>query len=355
MEWLESLVLGLVQGVTEFLPVSSDGHLVITQGFFAWLTGNPHSGEENLFFDVMLHVGTLAAILVHYRREVLRGLRVLLRDDDAAEPPLRRGSVVRVLILAIVATLPLIPLKLFFIDWIKGTFQSLHAAGYGFLVTATILLLVGWKLNRPESAEGRGPDRTTWVDALLVGLAQMFAPLPGVSRSGLTIAAALGLGFSRAWAVGFSLLIAVPAVGGAAASELKDALKDPSKLGLTPDRVAQTVAATVVAGLVGYLAIVWLIRVVRAGRLWYFSVYLVALALLVLTFASRTGGSTDGRPATTLDRTAVGRAAGSPAGGAGRPGGRAVGLAVSAGGGAGRPNLRVEAAPRAMPACPLLG
>ena len=105
----------------------------------------------------------------------------------------------------------------------------------------------------------------------------MFAPLPGVSRSGLTIAAALALGFSRTWAVGFSLLIAVPAICGAAVFELKDAIKDPAALGLTPDRIAQTLAATVVAGLVGYLAILWLIRVVRAGRLWYFSVYLIAL------------------------------------------------------------------------------
>jgi undecaprenyl-diphosphatase len=321
MDWIESLVLGLVQGITEFLPVSSDGHLVITQQLFGWLTGRPHSGEENLFFDVMLHVGTLAAILVHYRVIIVRGLRVLLHGDDA-DPVLRRAAVVRVLILAIVATLPLIPLKLFFIDWIKATFQSLRAAGLGFLVTGVILLLVGIQLRGTEPATARGPDQTTWLDALLVGLAQMFAPLPGVSRSGLTIAAALGLGFSRTWAVGFSLLIAVPAVGGAAASELKDALKDPAALGLTPDRVAQTLAATIVAGVVGYVAILWLIRVVRSGRLWYFSVYLFALGLLVLSLASRTGGSPDDRPAKALDRTAGGGHPGPRAGDAGGRSGR---------------------------------
>jgi undecaprenyl-diphosphatase len=317
MEWIESLILGVVQGITEFLPVSSDGHLVITQQLFGWLTGRPHSGEENLFFDVMLHVGTLAAILVSYRGVVFRGLRSLFQGDDQTDAPFLRVEVVRVLILAIVATLPLIPLKLFFIDWIKATFQSLHAAGYGFLVTAAILLLVGFRLRGPEKSDAKGPRETTWLDALLVGLAQMFAPLPGVSRSGLTIAAALGLGFSRSWAVGFSLLIAVPAVGGAAASELKDALKDPAALGLTPDRVAQTLAATVVAGLVGYMAIRWLIRVVRDGHLWYFSVYLIALGLLVLFLASRTGGSLDDRPAKALERTAIIRHPGPPAQGAG--------------------------------------
>ena len=104
------------------------------------------------------------------------------------------------------------------------------------------------------------------------------APLPGVSRSGLTIAAALALGLSRTWSVGFSLLIAVPAIAGATVFELKDAYR----LSLSADRVAQTVAATIVAGLVGYLAIGWLLRIVRSGKIWYFSVYLVCLAIVVL-------------------------------------------------------------------------
>ncbi len=73
VEWIESLILGVVQGITEFLPVSSDGHLVVAQQIFAWLTGRPHSGEENLFFDIMLHVGTLAAILLHYRNSIMAG------------------------------------------------------------------------------------------------------------------------------------------------------------------------------------------------------------------------------------------------------------------------------------------
>ena len=86
MDWLESLVLGVVQGITEFLPVSSDGHLLLTQNLFAWLTGVAKSGKENLFFDVILHLGTTAAILVHYRREIAEGLRGLLGADDV--PPL---------------------------------------------------------------------------------------------------------------------------------------------------------------------------------------------------------------------------------------------------------------------------
>jgi undecaprenyl-diphosphatase len=121
----------------------------------------------------------------------------------------------------------------------------------------------------------------TWVDALLIGLAQMFAPLPGVSRSGLTIAAALALGLSRTWAVGFSLLIAIPAILGAAVWEVRKV----DSTTLSADRVAQAVAATVLAGVVGYFAIQWLFKVVKAGHIWYFSVYLVLLATAVLVMA----------------------------------------------------------------------
>jgi undecaprenyl-diphosphatase len=229
MEWFESLFLGVVQGITEFLPVSSDGHLVITQQAFAWLTGKARSGEENLFFDIMLHVGTLCAILVHYRRPIWTGARGFLGGASDVPPGFDRASVWHVGLLAIVATLPLIPLKLFFIDWIKQTFQSSRAAGFGFLVTAVILLPVSRKLRGPEGT--KGPAQTSFLDALLIGLAQMFAPLPGVSRSGLTIASALALGFSPVWAVGFSLLIAVPAISGAGLSELKDAFTIPSRSG----------------------------------------------------------------------------------------------------------------------------
>src|SRR5690349_7696262 len=118
MEWLKAIVLGMVQGVTEFLPVSSDGHLLLTQNLFDWLTGARTSGEENLFFDVILHLGTTAAILVYYRREILTGLRGLMAATDVPDG-FRRPEVIRVGVLAAIATSPLIPLALFFMKWIK--------------------------------------------------------------------------------------------------------------------------------------------------------------------------------------------------------------------------------------------
>jgi undecaprenyl-diphosphatase len=321
MEWLEALVLGLVQGLTEFLPISSDGHLSITQEGFAWLTGRRHSAAENLFFDVMLHLGTLAAILLYYRAVIGTGLKGLRGSEEVA-PEYRRSALIRTGLLAFLATLPLVPDALFLKKWLEQAFDSPAAAGFGFLITAAVLALTA-RLRGGE----KGPGEMAWYDALLIGLAQMFAPLPGVSRSGLTVASALALGLSRSWAVGFSLLIAVPAILGAAAFEFRKV--DPSSL--DADRVARTVAATVLAGVVGFGAIIWLVKIVRSGRLWYFSVYLVVLATVVLALTysgagrgrgegSGAGGSRDARGAKALDRPVrVGVAGTGPGRDAGRP------------------------------------
>ncbi len=281
MDWIEALVLGIVQGLTEFLPVSSDGHLAITQQLFAWLTGRAHSGAENLFFDVMLHLGTLTAILVYYHavfRTAIKGLR----GSDLVAPEYRRRPLIRTGLLAMLATLPLVPDALFLKDFLESAFSSTLAAGIGFLITAAVLLLT-LRLGGGQ----KGPTEMTWLDALLIGLAQMFAPLPGVSRSGLTVATALAVGLSRSWAVGFSLLIAIPAILGAAVFEIRKV--DPALLDAS--RVARTVSATVLAGLVGYGAIIWLVKIVRSGRLWYFSVYLIVLGTVVLGLARVMGGN----------------------------------------------------------------
>jgi undecaprenyl-diphosphatase len=351
MEWLESLILGAVQGLTEFLPISSDGHLAIVQQAFARWTGRERSESEDFFFDVMLHLGTLMAIVLYYRAVVKTGAKGLLGSDQVP-PAYRRAAVIRTGILAFIATLPLVPLKLFVMDWIKQAFHSTAAAGVGFLITAAVLLLT----TRLRGGE-KGPGQTTWLDALLIGIAQMFAPLPGVSRSGLTVAAALGRGFSRSWAVGFSLLIAVPAILGASVSELKDL--DPKTL--DPDRVAQTVAATVLAGIVGYGAIIWLVKIVRSGRLWYFSVYLIVLGTAVLMAVALSGGASHAPHAKALDRPARVGGAGTPAersarGGAGRPLARPLAARPDAGdAGAGAVSAGGAGAPRLVLAGPLAG
>src|SRR4051812_29348334 len=155
MDWIESLVLGVVQGLTEFLPISSDGHLNVTQHAFAAWTGRSHSEADKIFFDVMLHVGTLLAIVAHYRAVAIEGARALL-ESEPRPSGLSRPSVIRVGLLAIVATLPLIPDKLFFMPLIEKAFQSLTATGVGFLITAAVLLL-----NTRLKGGSKGPAETT--------------------------------------------------------------------------------------------------------------------------------------------------------------------------------------------------
>lgn len=317
MQWIEVLLLGVVQGVTEFLPISSDGHLVLFQQVGAYLSGTKRSGAEDLFFDLMLHLGTLAAVVIYFRAVVKTGAKGLLGSTEVA-PAYHRAALIRTGLLVCVATLPLIPLKLFLMDFIESTYESLPAAGVGFLITASVLLLSAYLQRSGES--GKGPAEMTYLDALLIGIAQMFAPLPGVSRSGMTIAAALGLGLSRAWAVGFSLLIMVPAVAGGAIIKIKDV--DASSL--TSSYVARIAAGAVLAGVVGYGAIIWLVRIVRSGKMWYFSVYLIVLGIAVLLAASKLSSTTGARPDGRRQDAALGAlrrtAEGAGAGDSGRGG-----------------------------------
>jgi undecaprenyl-diphosphatase len=275
MSWLDAIILGIVQGITEFLPISSDGHLSITEKFLNWLAGRSEDGAESLFFIVMVHLGTLAAILFYYRKVGLEAARGFVGATDVG-PEYQRASVVRTCLLAVLATIPAVFVGLFLKKELEAAFKSLRAAGVGFLITGGVLLIT----MRQKGGE-KGPAQTRWLDALLIGLAQAFAPLPGVSRSGLTITAALALGFSRSWAVGFSLLMAIPVIAGAGVLELKDV----TKAMLAPSFIYPTLLATVVAGLVGLGAITWLVRIARAGALWYFSVYLFVLGIAVLLLA----------------------------------------------------------------------
>jgi undecaprenyl-diphosphatase len=275
MIWINDVILGIVQGITEFLPISSDGHLSITQKFLDWMQGRSQTGAENLFFVVMVHLGTLAAILIYYRKIGHEATRGLLGATDVSHD-YTRASVIRTCALAVVATIPAVFVGLLLKKKIEAAFGSLTWAGAGFLVTGAVLL-VTMRLKGGE----KGPTHTTFLDALLIGLAQMVAPLPGVSRSGLTITAALALGLSRGWAVGFSLLMAIPVIAGAGVLELKDVT--PSML--APSFIGPILLATLFSGVVGYGAIFWLVRLARAGALWYFSVYLFLLGTAVLILA----------------------------------------------------------------------
>jgi len=278
MTWLEATILGMVQGLAEFLPISSKGHLALTQQFFdRYAYQRPSRGEDNLFFAVILHVGTTLAILFHYRAALKVGLKGLAGSPLVA-PEYRRPALVRLAFLVGVATLPAVVAGVLFKSQVEQAFTSPTATALGFLFTAFVLLMIEW-ISTIRKEEGWGPSRTTTLMALGVGTAQALALMPGVSRSGMTIAAALLVGMSRSWAVGFSLLISVPVIAGATAKELID---HPDKL--DSSNLGPTLLGGLVALVVGYLAIIWLVRIVRARKLWWCSIYLMGLAAVVLAF-----------------------------------------------------------------------
>jgi undecaprenyl-diphosphatase len=268
MTLLEAIALGIVQGLTEFLPVSSSGHLVIMQQIF----GLKASSEVLLGFDLALHFGTLISVVLVFHRDLLamaRGLWLLLRRP--AETRLSKNNGAYLDLLVIIGTIPAVVAALAFKDFFRGLFASALTAAVMLLVTGGVL----W-LTRYARALERRLTQLTGRDALLVGIAQAVAIFPGISRSGMTISAALFQGWDRALAARFSFLLAVPAILGGIVFEL-DGLRDWSAQAFWP-LVAGVIAATIS----GFIAIHWLLRVVQRGRLHHFAYYCWTVGLAAL-------------------------------------------------------------------------
>jgi undecaprenyl-diphosphatase len=194
MDYLQTVILGVVQGITEFLPISSDGHLLVIGELLNRMFGRvAGTGDENLLLTVALHIGTLAAILIVYWADLWK----LLRNF-------------KLCLLIVLATIPAAVVGLALKNRIEETFESPTMAALGWLATAVFL----WIGQRYERA-GRTFEQVSWSDALLVGCFQATALLPGVSRSGTTIASGMLGGLKRDAATSFSFLIAIPAIAGA--------------------------------------------------------------------------------------------------------------------------------------------
>ncbi len=260
MTLLLALVLGLVQGLTEFLPISSSGHLRLMSAAFG-------VQDAQTLFDVCVHAGTLGAVLAFYRKEVLRLLKALLQPGWS-NPDFRLG------VFIIVGTLPAAVIGIGFGDVLESNFASVTTVGVFLILNGGILMLA-----RNPPARGRQLDELTWRDAILIGCAQSVALLRGISRSGSTIVAALKLGVDREAAATFSFLLSIPAIGGAVLLESAKALDE----GGVP--VAPLVAGTVVAAISGYAALVLLVKLVKGGRLHHFAWYCWALGAVALALA----------------------------------------------------------------------
>lgn len=271
MSFFSALFLGFVQGLAEFLPISSSGHLSVFQNFMGLTT----VGEDNLFFDVLLHLGTLAAVFVAYWGEIkalileafaMVGLRKLPRGEKPDQ--LSR----RMILFIIVATLPLVavlPIK----DKVESLYNNTFFIGGAFLVTGTLLFLSD-RFNRG----GKDLKTATVVDALLVGVGQAVAVVPGLSRSGTTISCGLARGFSREFAVKFSFLMSIPAVLGANLLSLVDALKGTMEWLPLPVYIGGVLSAAIF----GYLAI-WLLKLItRKGSFGGFCYYCWGAGLVTL-------------------------------------------------------------------------
>jgi len=255
------VLLGLLQGLTEFLPVSSSGHLVIAQHFFGGL------GEQALVFDLLLHAATLVAVLIYFRQDLAGLLSCLFRRD--AEAAMRR----RLGWLIVVGSIPTGVIGLTFKDYFAALFSQAAWAAWMLLVTGGLLWFAdrwpkGWK----------GVLQMGYAEALAVGVMQGLAIIPGISRSGSTIAVGIFAGMEREFAARYSFLLAVPAILGAVLLELRD-------LGGLLESGNQFVPALVGAAaalLSGYLAIGILMRVVVRQKLRYFAFWCWAIGGMTL-------------------------------------------------------------------------
>lgn len=262
MNWLEALVLAVVQGLTEFLPVSSSGHLVLAQTLFGI------QPAAAFLYDIVLHLGTALAALVFYRGDIAGVLRGLLPPYAGAPPELLASR--RLLLLLTAATVPTAAIGFAFKDFFEGLFASPSAVVAALVVTGAFL--IASSLLR---ASGRPLENASWWRAALVGVAQGAAIVPGISRSGSTIVAGLAVGLRREDAVRFSFLLSLPAILGAALLELR---QPPAGADGVP--LALTAAGFAVAAATGYLAILFVLRWTRAGKLWQFGLYCWAVAAL---------------------------------------------------------------------------
>ncbi|MEM1113873.1 MAG: undecaprenyl-diphosphate phosphatase [Pseudomonadota bacterium] len=260
MDPLQALILALIQGLTEFLPVSSSGHLVIPSLLLGW-------PDQGLAFDVAVHVGTLAAVLLYFRGDLYRMAIDWLRAPLAP----REQSQSYMVWLLLAATLPAVVLGLLLGDWLEATTRSLP-------VIATTTLLFGLLLglaDRRAAARQQGAALTLRV-ALLVGLGQATALVPGVSRSGVTITVGLLLGMDRQSAARFSFLLSIPVILGAGLLKVIDLLQSGVSV-----QWPMLVLATIAAGLVAYLCIDVFLRWLDRIGLMPFVWYRVALAALL--------------------------------------------------------------------------
>lgn len=267
MDWLEALIMGLVQGLTEFLPISSSAHLRVVGELIG--AGDPGAG-----FTAITQIGTETAVLIYFWKDIVRiisrwwmSLPFISRESrvKSSDPDVRMGWMI------IVGSLPIAILGLLLESWIDTTFRNLWITVF---MLAAFGLLLGWadRVGRRVNTL----DKMTWGQAVAFGFAQALALIPGVSRSGGTITAGRLMGFTREAAARYSFLLALPAVFASGFYKAFKAFGDEQAVGWGP-----TILATLVAFVVGYLVIVWFLKLVTTKSFEPFVIYRLCFAALV--------------------------------------------------------------------------
>lgn len=283
-KWLEAVILGLIQGLTEFLPVSSSGHLTIAPYLFGF-------DQPTLAFGVLLHLATLIAVVAYFRADLWFLARGVVGLGSLTPEDHRRAR--RTVVLLAVGTVPAAIAGLVLEELVGSIFENALIAA-GFLLVTAALLWFAERLRRARASAvhgaeaakddptldvGRHEGTTSVVDATVIGVAQALAIFPGISRAGATMAAGMVRGLSRTAAARFSFLLSIPVIAGAGALEMS-ALEEGSFGAFSTTDVA---AASVAAGLSGYWAIRFLLKLVAADDLTGFARYLVVVGLLTLS------------------------------------------------------------------------
>lgn len=263
-EIIKALIVGIVQGLTEFLPVSSSGHIVIAQE----LLGLKYSDEDNLLFAIVLHFATALSTIVVFRKDIWQIIRGLFQFKWNEET--------RFALMVVLSMIPAALVGLFLMDTLEDLFSSLRLVGFMLLVTATLLFFA-------DKAKKTGKD-VTFRDSFVIGLAQAVAALfPGISRSGSTIATSILLGDDKSKAARFSFLMVLPLILGATAKMYIDAEME----GLTGSEqfdLLPLLVGFIAAFVSGLFACRWMIAFVKKAKLTYFSIYCVILGVFVVVY-----------------------------------------------------------------------
>ncbi len=272
MDWIEALILGLIQGLTEYLPVSSSGHLAIGQALFGM-----EDGADNLTFTVAVHVATVLSTLVILWREIDWILRGVCSAPKAGEASYWQKPEVKYTLNIIVSMIPVGIVGVFFKDYVEEIFGS------GLLVVGCCLLVTAALLTFSYVAKPRQKETISWKDALIIGIAQACAVMPGLSRSGSTIATGLLLGNKKESLAQFSFLMVIPPILGEALLDVMKAMKGEAVLGGI--EMLPLCVGFLAAFVSGCFACKWMIDIVKRGKLIYFGIYCAIAGVVTILYS----------------------------------------------------------------------